>query len=199
MDLITALEKSQGIQVDEKLLKTWSEKPYSLRPRKADCSEWWLSVPRWHPLQVGWLEDQDETYNHYVITRQTQWFTKVPEDIAKEMDLTPLFDGMNIQAGVLTVERDDLQRVQKRYHQHIARQIGDRQFQVKAGHQFELIASLIRDGILPFTPTPVEAADQRDLKPNFELRDYQHVAWRKFISENESGGKNISAQTIPHP
>jgi DNA excision repair protein ERCC-3 len=186
-DLITALEKSQGIQVDEKLLKTWAEKPYSLRPRKADRSEWWLSVPRWHPLTVGWLEDQDDTYNHFVITRQTQWFTKVPEEIAKEMDLNPVFDGMNIQGDLLTVERDDLQKVIHRYRQHIQKQIGDRQLKVKAGHQFPLIASLIRDGILPFTPIPVDQGDLRDLQPQFTLRDYQEAAYKRFLETGALG------------
>lgn len=132
-------------------------------------------------MSVGWLEDEDETYRHYVINRQTRWFEKVPEEIDREMDLRPLFDGMNMQGDVLTVDQDDLGKVMHRYKQHIQRQIGDRQLRVKTGHQFALIVSLIRDGILPFTPLPVEAEDLRDLKPTFTLRDYQETAWRKFL------------------
>ncbi|MDE1868255.1 MAG: DEAD/DEAH box helicase family protein, partial [Thaumarchaeota archaeon] len=52
---------------------------------------------------------------------------------------------------------------------------------------FELLAALIKDGILPFMPQPVDEKDMVNLRCDFELRDYQKDAWKYFLQYSNIG------------
>ena len=186
----TAIDKAfiaSGVsRADPELLRKFLNRPYLVFP-KAE-SQWYLIVPRFVDMQLGWLERQTDTYNIFVIDRYVNWLTPLPTEIRDAIGLRPPAIQAVVGGGYMTTEPKDTDRAWEQYRPYLQRREGPGRLKVKQGLEFDLIGQLIRDGIIPFSKTPVAAEDLREVYPSFELREYQKVAWERF---RESGAVGV--------
>lgn len=175
-------------ELDEFILE-WEKRPYAIVPRRE--GEWLLIIPKIFKLAYGWLEKQEGAYNYFVVNRYFDLIQPVPDTIKEELDLSRPFDGIVVDDGLLSIkrpDRDDINDVQKRYARYLTqRPLDDRSIRVKKGQEFNLIAALIRDGILPFVPRPVAREDMIDRHSSMKLRDYQEQDFKTFMKTGAVG------------
>jgi len=69
----------------------------------------------------------------------------------------------------------------------LAAERDDGRIPLKASREFDVIAELIDDGNLPFTPHPVAEGDLRSAPSTIDLRDYQERAWERFAETGMIG------------
>jgi len=182
MDYVLA---SKTLQFKSEELEAFLKQPYVLLPKGE--AEWYLILPRFIDMQVGWLERQTETYNIFIVSRQIAWLTDIPAFLREELDLEAPFK-VSVQEDILTTDIAKVEEVWQRYRAHLVRREGPGEVRVKPGHHFLLLASLIRDGVLPFNPRPIDQADMRNSMPTkFELLDYQCTAWEAFTRYGNIG------------
>lgn len=175
-------------EVDE-FVAMWEKRPYAIVPRKQ--GEWLLIVPRIFKLAYGWLEKQEGAYNYFVVNRYFDMIQPVPAQLKEELDLSRPFDGIVVDSGILSLkrpDRDDIRDVQKRYSRYVtSKPLDNRSIGVKKGQEFNLIAALIRDGILPFVARPVAKEDLLNRHAKLKLRDYQERDFKTFLKVGAVG------------
>jgi len=139
-----------------------------------------LVVPRMWDVQLGYMIHQTQGYNYFLVTRYVEWLgAQLPELIKRELHYE---DGLPLKVSGQRLIGPNwaLDKAQEKYGSFLGKRDEDG-IDINRRRAFELIAELLRDGILPFTPAPV---DQKyfvhDRKTDFELRDYQKSAWETF-------------------
>jgi len=185
MELQALAEQLGYTRVDPELFRDFFNKPYVILPHKEN--EWYLIVPRFIDLQMGWLWRQTDSFNIFIVNRYIDWLYPLPPEIKrqlgfKEPPFKPIVDG-----DFLVCKPEETDLAWERYKKFLLRREAPGRIRVKKRSQFNLLCELIKDGILPFKPIPVDPADILDRKPNFELRDYQKEAWTYFISFGNVG------------
>ncbi len=177
------LEELKVFRVDKETLKEFLKEPYVLIPRRRD--EYYVIVPKFIPMQIGWLEHQTASYNIFVINKYIQWIYDLPKTIKEKVKIQEPLPLKVIDGYLHTGIR--LQEVAwERYKKYLFRKEGKDKIRIKKGYEFLLIAELIEDGCLPFVPTPVEEEDLRDFNI-IKLRDYQKKAWNTFLKTGSVG------------
>jgi len=165
----------EGVNTEE--FKKFIKEPYCIIPKKQD--EWYVIAPKFIDFQLGWLERQTKSYNIFIVNKYMQWFYTIPEALKDKLKFKPplpftVFDNM-----LLTGE--EYQDVAwGRYRDFLLRREGKDRIRIKPGKEFQLIAKMIDDGILPFIPTSISSDELRGEPENIKLRDYQKAAWKKF-------------------
>lgn len=169
---------SKALAFKPEELEAFLKQPYVLLPRGE--AEWYLILPRFIDMQVGWLERQTPTYNIFIVNRQIAWLADIPAFLREELDLEAPFK-VSVQEDMLRTDMANVEEIWQRYKPHLVRREGSGQIRIKPEHHFLLLASLIRDGVLPFNPRPIDSVDLRDNVPaKFMLLDYQCLAWEAF-------------------
>lgn len=171
-------EKARFTNFEEKEFAHFLNEPYAIISTGRE-EEWYVVVPKFIRMNIGWLDFTTRTYNVFRINKFANWLGDVPEELKKKFRFKPklplkVFDGM-----VLT-GKEHQEEAFNRYKQHLSRREGSDKIKITRGHEFKLIAKLIDDGILPFIPKPIEKEDLTKNEPKFELRDYQKEAWDRF-------------------
>ncbi len=169
--------------LDTEEFRAFLREPYLILPKGKD--EYYVIVPRFIDFHVGWLEMQTDSYNVFVINRFTQWFSPLPDELRRKIKLHEMPEAY-VDGKYLKTTKEHRDELWKRYRQFLARREGDDVIRIKRGYEFELIAALIDDGILPFKPQPVSEEDLRDWD-GIELRDYQRKAWEEFLEKGSIG------------
>jgi DNA excision repair protein ERCC-3 len=178
-------EMSHYKDIDSKEAMDFLKEPWCIHPRGKE--EWLIFVPKFIGVQVGWLERTTETFNVFVVNRYAHWLGNIPPDLRDELKLPPpfesSFEGHTLRTKVV-LPRD--------VKEHVAEKTGPDEYRVKIGHEFDLIASLIDNGSLPFVQRPVDKADLRDIKFAYRgqptaLRDYQETGWKEFLKWGRVG------------
>ena len=169
-------ERLMVSQYRSEYIKRFLEEPYAIIPGKRQ-NEWRIVVPRFVDFSVGWLEKQTPAWNIFLINKYTMWFTKIPENIERILRVEKPIDAKIIDGVIVTKEREE---VWKRYRRYLSKREGEEAVRIKRGLEFELLAKMIDDGILPFAPRAVEEEDLKEPKTKFDLRDYQEKAWEEF-------------------
>ncbi len=164
-------------KVDLTQLETFLEEPYVILPKGKD--EFYVVVPKWVDFHVGWLEHQTRSYNIFVVNRYMQWITPIPAKLRERLKF-PELPPLKVFDGYLLTGKAYQDEAWRRYRRFLVRREGEDRIKIRRGYEFQLIAQLIEDGILPFIPKPVEDGDIRDARLPFELRDYQKEWWKKF-------------------
>ncbi len=159
--------------------------PYALLPKAR--GEYWLIVPRFVPFTLGHLERQTESYNYFVINKYVDWISPLPAALREQVGIHPRFSKALVDGGTLHVGPGDAQRAWVRYREYLVRSTGKDSFEVRKGREFELIASIIDDGNLPFVPHPVRDEDVRPESRKISLRPYQLDAWHRFVETGMVG------------
>lgn len=164
--------------LDKEAFRKFVQEPYAVLPTGKQ-EEWFIAVPKFIRMNLGWLDHTTETFNIFRINKFMKWIGQIPKDIEKKFKFEEnlpikLFDGM-----ILTGEENQ-DKAWNKYNKFLTRREGKDKIKIKQGYEFKLLAQLLNDGILPFIPRPVEKEDLREIKLEFELRDYQKDAWEKF-------------------
>lgn len=176
----------QEIKSEEVL--AFVRKPYAIVPYKQ--GEWRLFIPRFIPLEVGWLEFQTESYNVYRVNRYVDWLTPLPEVLKDELGIKlPEFKvALDSENNILVLEEGDVKKFKKKYQFFFSRQISENSFQITVSKKFSLVIELLKDGVMPFRPTPVNPNDiLGEERVKFKLRDYQREAWELFLKYSHVG------------
>lgn len=163
--------------LDKDAIQEFLKQPYLLMPRRKDS--WYVIVPRFIDMQLGWLEYQTPSFNVFVINRYVRWLTPLPSEIENRLGMQPTVQ-MKVIDGLLKspagMEEESWQRYRKYLTKHD--QFGLR---IKRGYERHLISKLIQDGYLPFTPQPVDQDDLSRLPEGFVMEPHQKEAYKAFM------------------
>ena len=179
------LEKRK-ISVDEELLKDFLAEYWFLN--KKDDTTWEVIVPRWLDFSVGFLDRSTKGYNVFLINQYTQWLGELPAFLRKEVQIPEphniKFDGENVK-----FPEEDRDYVSDSFG-NLLSSVDKGSARVKRGREFDLIASIIESGSLPFIPSPVDPKDLRKPEVNFELKgkySFQMDAYKHFLKYGAIG------------
>ena len=184
-ELAMQLQVSSRIKFE--LLEAFIKKPYAV-VETGKPGEYILAVPRFIDFPFGYLERIDESYNYFRVNRYIDWIIELPEALKRQLGIRPPPFPAKLEGMTLVTEPDREQQVAEALGEYLLRKVEPGKFQVHPKKYFELIASLIRLGIMPFTPQPI---DPKDLKPEpdgkIKLRPWQERAWEAFKQYSHIG------------
>lgn len=168
-------------------LEAFFKKPYDLSPMPGRRDSWYLRIPRFVDIQFGWLDHQTESYNTFIVSRYMDWLGELPEKIKQELGFKPPPD-LKLDGEILSGSPRALEEAWRKYRPYL-KDRDEKRIIINKRRSFELIASLVKDGILPFTRKQVDPSDlvNRYFDPAFELRPYQREAWDIFMSYSNIG------------
>ena len=191
----TVLEKHQISQIDEEFLESFFEEPYVMIPKRGH--EWYVIVPKWLNMQVGYLEHSTKSYNIFIVNKYVQWLSEIPETLREKLKFPKplpikIFDGMLLTGSELQ------NQIFEKYRDYVTSRSGKDRIKIKPGYEFKLIAQLIEEGTLPFMTTPIVEEDMRPWtglgKEAYDkicreknILDIQEKAWNEFKQRGAMG------------
>jgi DNA excision repair protein ERCC-3 len=165
-------------KLDQDQLEAFFKKPYYLEPVPGRPDSWYLIIPKFVDIQIGWMDRSTESYNRFLINRYMDWLGEIPEAIKKQLNWKPppelILDGEEIHGP-----KGALDYAWQKYRPFLHDR-DETKIHVNPKRAFDLIASMIKDGVLPFSIKTVDPADLVERKCDFELRDYQMQAWNEL-------------------
>lgn len=182
------IEEARYTKFNPEYLRDFLAEPYLILPKRMQggkATEWYVVVPRFIDFQLGWLERSTRSYNVFIVNQYVQWFAEIPSELKDRFHLNPL--PVQISDGMLIMSEEMQEEAWKRYRRYLSKREGKNSIRVKRGSEFKLIAQIIEDGSLPFMPRKVEEDDLRAPQTEMVLRDYQDVAWKKFLDTGAVG------------
>jgi len=184
---ILELVKTAYPKVDVELFSRFLSKPYALIQRKED--EWYLVIPKFIEPDVdyGYLFQETESYRIYIVNRYIGWIYDLPEDLRRELNLPKYRTTAWIEDKYLVTTPELRDSIYQRYKKYLYRIVDANRIQVKRNRLPDLLAQLVKDGILPYKPTPVGKDDLIDRECKIKLRDYQFEAYQKFLKYGHLG------------
>lgn len=137
-------------------LESFFKKPYAILPAPGRQDTWYLIVPRFIDKQWGWLERQSESFNYFLVNRYVDWLGELPEEIKRQLGWkTPL--ELHLEGDIL---KGPTSAMEAAWHdpkyKHFFTGRENSHIVVNKKRSFELLATLIKDGILPFDPKPID-------------------------------------------
>ena len=173
-------------KIDQEALDAFGRRPFTLEPVRGREEGWYhLIVPRFIDMQVGWLDSQDESFNKFLVNRYVDYLGEIPELIKKELGWKPPPE-LELMDGVITGKPNDLDNFLKKHRTIISSRVGNKLIPKKNKH-FELLAALIKEGVLPFKRQSVSEELRIDRKCDIDLREYQKEAWKRFLEYSNVG------------
>jgi len=189
------LDKHQSGQVDKEFLSEFIKEPFVMLPKRGH--EWYVIVPKFMKMQVGYLEHSTKSYNIFIVNKYVQWLSEIPSSIKDKLKFpTPypfkVYDGM-----LLTGEQHQKQ-AWDRFKNYLHARVGKDRIRIRKGYEFKLIAKLIEEGTLPFIPKEVAEDDRRDwsgvgydkyaaICNKKNITGLQDKAWLKFLEHGAMG------------
>lgn len=175
--------------INEERLDQFAEKPYKILPKSEN--EAYIVVPRFIPFNVGWLHNQDEAWNVFVVNKYVDWITELPSDIRDRVGIEKKYEQAQVEDRTAefasTDERDQAWDDLGGTNGGLYRREGDTKIQIKKGNEFRVIAELIEAGNLPFAPQPIAEDDIREDWSEIKLREYQQRAWERLTETGMIG------------
>jgi DNA excision repair protein ERCC-3 len=197
--------RAGNVHLDTPDFEAFLKEPYCIVPTAP--GEWAITCPRWVDFHVGMLERSTSSYNVFRVNKYAKWLGNVPAELAKHFAFKDPLPAVVADGFVHVRGAADQDVAWERYGKHLTRREGTTKLRVKEGAEFKLIAEMIEDGILPFTPHAVKKehlraapawhqggrffnergeAVQRPAQ-KIELRDYQERAWKEFLEKGAIG------------
>ena len=164
-------------KLDKEQLEVFFKKPYFLEPVPRRSDSWYLIIPKFVDVRFGWLEPSsaNEAYNKFLLNRYMDWLGEIPQAIKKQLDWkTP--PELVLEGEELHGSKEALNYAWETYRP-LLHDRDENRIKINGKRAFDLIASLVKDGILPFSIKPVDPADFMERKIDFQLREYQQQAW----------------------
>lgn len=163
-------------------VEAFAKQPFKILPRNED--EYYVIVPRFLNFSVGHLHEQDDAWRTYIVNQYVTWFSDLPDQIKKEITLPKRYDDAKLDGNILELtseeERDRAWEDFDGQNGPLVQREADTKIKVQQGKEFEVVATLIDGGNLPFTPSPIAAEDIRSAPADVSLRGYQEDAWETF-------------------
>ena len=166
-------------------LESFFKKPYVILPAPKREQTWYLIVPKFLDISMGWLDSETESYRIFLINRYVEWIGGLPEEIKRQLGFKPALD-LKLEGEELTGGPRALDQAWQKYRP-LLKARDQKRILINPRRSFELIASLVKDGVLPFIPKPLDANDLVDRQTDFELRQYQKDAWKMFSQYSNVG------------
>jgi DNA excision repair protein ERCC-3 len=152
------LRVDSGIELDIQAIRATLTRPYTLLP--INEHEAWLIHWRGVKMPIfGWVVAQEPAFIKAKVTRSMDLLTPLPGWIKQELgwkspEHKAIIDGTRTR---LSLTAGDEIAFKKRYGHHLGTKQADGTFKIRGGDAWiKLVATLVRDGILPYTPTPVD-------------------------------------------
>jgi superfamily II DNA or RNA helicase len=172
-----------GLELDVDAIKASVTRPYTVLP----LNEHEAQLVQWRGVKMpgfGWLVKQEAAFNVFRVTRSMALIGDAPAWMQSELgwkrpDHAAILEG---NRTTLRVTEGDEATFKRKYGAHLAGKMPDGTFKIKGGDAWiRLVAQLVKDGILPYSPQPVDAAnwDARAELP-IALRPYQERAVDEF-------------------
>ena len=177
-------------EIDESALEAFYRRPF---PRLEQARSpggrvipgtYSLKIPRFLPMQVGFLESQDDSYNYFRVNRYLDWFGEIPDYIKKELDWKEAPD-LKVQGEELVGPRDALIAAVQAHPGLLKEKDG--KVLVNKDRYYELLVALIKEGVKPFAEEPVDPADIVERKCDYALRPYQTEIHNLFLKNRHMG------------
>jgi len=177
-------------------LPNFIEEPYVIEPSKigkaGNVIEWRVYVPKMVEFHIGRLERATHSYNVFSVTQYMHHFAEIPEELSSRF---PKLDiELQVVDGLLITDTKDTDEAWTKYRSYLYKKEGLGKLRIKKGGEWELIAQILEDGGLPFTPHPVDPADLQDRScggfaghKDWRMRDYQKEADQKFMEYGAAG------------
>jgi len=173
-------------KVHKEHLESFFDVPYAMLPK--DKNEVWLIVPKFVPFQLGYLDRQTESYNIFVINKYVDWISPLPEDIKSKVGIHSRFKKALLMDDILELnDKSECDKALHTYGRMVSRRVDDKRLRIRKGKEFEVLASLIDGGNLPFIRTPVAEGELRSPPKKISLREYQMRAWEVFLDTGKIG------------
>jgi len=177
------LRMQSGVDLDPDAIRATLTRPYTLIPISEH--EAWLI--HWRGIKMpifGWVVAQEPAFVKARVTRSMDLLTPLPAWMKDELGWKPPEHAaqMDSTRTSLRVTSGDETSFKRRYGAHLGAKQADGSFRIKGGEAWiKLVAQLVRDGILPYTPQPVapEHWDEQAVSP-ITLRPYQQTAVAEF-------------------
>jgi DNA excision repair protein ERCC-3 len=171
-------------KIDKDELENFFNYPYCILQGKHE-GEAYLAIPKFIDAHFGWLHKVTPSFNIFLVNRYVDWLGELPQALKNELKFADPLD-VHLEGDYLV--GPDAKKVREKFGHFIKKVEADGRLLVDKSRYFDMLAALIKDGILPFIPRPV---DRQDLvegrKCDFELRDYQQEAWKTFLQYSNIG------------
>lgn len=205
------LDEHQSTQIEPEFLKPFFDEPYVILPKKGH--QWWVIVPKWLKMQVGYLEHSTKSYNIFVVSKYIQWLSEIPTVLKEKLRFPPALP-FKVYDGMLLTGKEHQDSAWEKFKPFLQRREGTDRIRIKHGYEFKLIAQLIEQGTLPFVAKPVSEEDLRSWTgPGYEkyrqicqdkdLTSLQDKAWKSFLEYGNIGvfwafgtGKSLSGHRM---
>jgi hypothetical protein len=187
--------EGKGIDVDLEAVKATISRPYTILP--INEHEAWLI--HWRGIKMpifGWVVAQEPAFIKAKVTRSMDLLTPLPVWMKDELGWKPpehkaVIDGT--RTGLMLNEGDE-GSFKRKYGHFIGAKQADGTFKIKGGDAWiKLVAALVRDGILPYTPEPVHN-DYWDTGERFGITKLYTKLLKDLIDkkQDEAGDKYIN-------
>jgi len=171
-------------KIDKDELNNFFTYPYCILAGRHE-GEAYLAIPKFIDAHFGWLHKVTPSYNIFLVNRYVDWLGELPQQLKNELKFADPLD-VHLEGDYLI--GPDVKKVKEKFGAFIKSTDKQGRLLIDKARYFEMLAALIKDGILPFSP---QAVDQEDLvqgrKCDFELRDYQVEAWKEFLKYSNIG------------
>ena len=106
-------------------------------------------------------EKSTPAWNYFVVNKYVNWLGDVPQEIKRKFKFKPTLP-LQIIDGMLVTGKTHQEEAWARYGNRLSQRKGSDRIRIKHGAEFKLLADMIEDGILPFSPNPVAQEDLRE-------------------------------------
>lgn len=168
---------SKNSKIDKSKFMAFMKKPFKMI--RVSSSKYHVLVPKWVPnFQIGWMIDEgiDDEFFTYEVNRFSSMLGDIPQELADKLDLQPKINGI-VKDNKVIFDKKEI--AEKLFKGHILRW-GVDEAEIKGGHEFDVILSIIEAGGIPFEKIPLQDEDLRSTSFTFGLYDYQNEAVKLF-------------------
>jgi len=184
MDQLTKFQLSiNAAKIDKDFLEAFFQYPYCILPGKNE-REHFLVIPKFVDVHFGWLHKVTPSFNIFLVNPYVDWLGELPAALKKELKIP---DPLDVYLSGDYLIGSDTSKIADKFKPFIKRKEKDGRLLIDKSRHFELLARLIKEGILPFVPQPVDPADLVQKNCQFELFDYQQEAWEVFKKYSNIG------------
>lgn len=181
---VNFLDQEVGDVIERDSFLTFFKTPYAVIP--FGKNKVLVAVPKFvKNFQVGWLWKETESFYIYQFDQYSAWLSDAPADLMEAINFKHGL-AIEIDGNVITFDPDAKKEVKEKLKDDLS-EISDTSARIKRGHVFDVIATAIENGCLPFKPRKVLAEDLRPQKSAIKLRPYQKTAVDKFMETGATG------------
>jgi len=184
IDQITKFALSiRASKLDKDELENFFKYPYCLIAGKKE-HEHYLIIPKFVDAHFGWLHKVTPSHNIFLVNPYVDWLGELPAALKKELKIP---DALDVFLDGDYLVGKDVKKIQEKFKGFIKKVEKDGTLLIDKSRHFDLLANLIKEGILPFIPKPMNREDLVQNEIEFELRDYQLEAWNALKKYSNIG------------